>query len=132
MLYAGIEPTLTKVSSIIIEQSPFTSLISKRAENNALERGIWYVSNSPWGNWTHHLDLERVISCPFRRRSHISFIFYKYYNKNFLKMQIKMGTYLNTVFPDRFALALSYSGFSLVQFSLSPPCLYIPSEDRRG
>lgn len=40
MLYAGVEPTLTKVSSIIIEQSPFTSLIFKRAENNALERGI--------------------------------------------------------------------------------------------
>lgn len=29
-----------------------------------------------------------------------------------------MGTYINTVFPDRFARILSYSGFSLAQF----PC----------
>lgn len=43
-----------------------------------------------------------------------------------------MGTYINTVFPDRFAQALSYSGFSLVQFSLSSPPVYIPRENRRG
>ena len=43
-----------------------------------------------------------------------------------------MGTYINTVSPDRFAQALSYSGFSLVQFSLSSPPVYIPHEDRYG
>jgi len=40
MLYVGVEPTLTKVSSIIIEQSPFISLIYlKEPKNNALKRG---------------------------------------------------------------------------------------------
>lgn len=55
------------------------------------KRKVWYVSSSPSGNRTHILTLKELRPEPFRRWSHISFTFYKYYNKNFLKMQINCG-----------------------------------------